>query len=49
MRLRAWGLAVVFCALFFFAASAQEEDPAARRALLVGCDAFITHENTAPG
>ena len=48
MRLRAWGLAVVFCALFFFAASAQEEDPAARRALLVGCDAFITHENTAP-
>lgn len=46
-----WGipLLVLFCCLFCLSAQAQqEEDAVARRALLIGCDTFISHENTDP-
>ena len=44
-RILSWLL--ILCALFCYRAAARE-DTVTRRALLVGCDAFITHENTAP-
>ena len=46
MRMRI-ALLFVLCVLACHGAWAQE-DPVVRRALLVGCDAFLTHENTAP-
>ena len=46
MTLRWLGL-MVLCALICCHAAARA-DSSLRRALLVGCDAFLTHENTAP-
>ena len=46
MKLRMLWL-VVLCALICRPAWGKE-DPSVQRALLVGCDAFLTHENTAP-
>lgn len=48
MRLRGIKIMLILCLLAVSRAWAQPENAAVRRALLVGCDAFITHENTAP-
>lgn len=48
MRHKALKIWLLVCALVCGRAWAQPDAPVTRRALLVGCDAFITHENTAP-
>ena len=47
MKLRLLRMLLVLCALLCGSAGARE-NPVERRALLVGCDAFLTQENTSP-
>ena len=42
-------LTLLLCCLLCLAARAEDaEDPVTLRALLVGCDEFLSHENIAP-
>ena len=45
---KCWFVALTACLLALFLCAAQAEKLPARRALLVGCDDFVSHEDTAP-
>ena len=45
---KCWFVALTACLLALFLCAAQAEALPARRALLVGCDDFVSHEDTAP-